>query len=342
MFLTGCTATSGGPAAAPQTSTGTATTAGPGASAPGTPATASDATATAPQEAAWNTFTTSDGLATWQMPANWTASLQPSGPGQFNYGVTGPDAKVRLYFADNIEGVGGPGCIPGYKPAYPYQLLDHAVVALPVTGKTNPVGVSPRVAYEAIQFPDHVFAGLGITQGLQNSDGTACEFGHFVLTATQANIIEFAAQYPAADGSWGDRSLATMDEAQAYMGTAEYKTVARILASLHLKGSPTGLDGVYTILENAECGVFDLSGQVLTVSAGTATITTPGQTLTGTAVENAGVWHVNVSGPQPTIVHLTGTVSGTQYSGSGNYGGIHPGGENGWTCDIPSFTATLR
>lgn len=339
MFLTGCTAATGGPAAATKTSTGTATTAGPDASAAGSPATAG---ATAPEEAAWNTFTTSDGLATWQMPATWAATLQPAGAAQLNYYLTGPDTKVRLYFADNIEGVGGPGCIPGYKPAYPYQLLDHADVALPVTERTNPVGVSARVAYEAIQFPDHVFAGLGITQGLQNSDGTACEFGHFVLTATQANIIEFAAQYPATDGSWGDRSLATMDEAQAYMETDEYKTVARILASLHLKDAPTGLDGVYTILENAECGIFDLSGQVLTVSAGTATITTPGQTLTGTAVENGGIWDVNVSGLQSTVVHLTGTVSGPKYSGSGNYAGIHVGGENGWTCDVPSFTATLR
>lgn len=276
------------------------------------------------------------------MPADWTAALQPTGPGQLNYDVIGRDGKVRLLFADNIEGVGGPGCVPGYKPAYPYQLLDHTDVALPVTEKTNPVGVSPSASYEAIQFPDHVFTGLGVTQGLQRSEGTACEFGHFVLTATQANIIEFAAQYPATDGSWGDRNLATMDEAQAYMDTEEYKTVTRILASLHLKDAPTGLDGVYTILENAECGIFDLSGQVLTVSAGTATVTTPGQTLTGTAVENAGIWDVNVSGLQSTVVHLTGTVSGTKYSGSGSYAGIHIGGENGWTCDVPSFTATLR
>lgn len=305
--------------------------------------TAPSPSATATPKDAWVKFTTDDGLAFWTMPSDWSAIRQGTDElGQVTYDVNEPDGHVRLRYAHKINGLGGPGCIPGYKPAYPYQTLDHTDIVLPVAESGYAGEVPPRVAYEAIQYPDHVSAGLGITNGLQGTDGTACEFLHFVTMTSAAQIIEFAAQYPAAGGPWGDKTFTTMDEAQAYRDTDEYRTLTRILASLQLKDAPAGLDGVYNIVENADCGIFDLTGQVLTASGGIASITTPGQTLTGTAVESSGVWDVTVSGAQSTRVQLTGTVSGGVYRGSGTYGGIHLGGETGWSCVIPSFTATPR
>ena len=298
---------------------------------------------TATAESAWVPYTTRDGLATWSMPADWTVGPPAVDElGTATYDVDAPGGATRLVFQDKVMGLGGPGCIPGTRPAYPYQTLDHTDVPLPVMPSQYPGAVPPRVAYESIAFPGRVSIGLGITDGLQSTDGTACEFLHYVSTATAARIISFAAQYAAADGTWGDRTFADLDAAQAYRQTTEYRTLVRILASLQLRPAAAGLEGTYDIVETAQCGIFDLTGQVLTVRAGKATITTPGQTLAGTAVQQGARWVVSVSGAQSTRVDLTGTVSAGVYRGTGRYGGIHAGGQTGWTCDIPSFTASPR
>lgn len=297
----------------------------------------------APAEAEWVTFTTQDGLASWEMPADWTATLEngPDEMGLLSYTIGAPSGQVRLSYAHRNWGLGGPGCLPDFKPAFPYQVVATTALSVPVTPSDWEGAVPPRVAYETIQFPDHVAAGLGDTDALQGVDETACEFLHFVNTNSAARIVLFGAQYLQPDGTWADRSFATMDEADAYVDTAEYKTLTRILASLRVKELPAGLEGSYVLLEGADCGNFDLSGQTLSVAAGAATITTPGQVLTGTAVESAGVWAVEASAADgKTKVRLSGTVTNGVYSGSGDYGGINPSGETGWTCDVPQFTAT--
>lgn len=291
------------------------------------------------------TFTTQDGLASWEMPPDWTAALE-SGPdemGHLTYTIASPSGKVRLRYGHRNWGLGGPGCIPDIKPAYPYQVLDTTDLSVPVEAVDWQGAVPPRVAYEAIQFPDHVGVGLGDVDALQGIDDTACEFLHFMNTTSLARIVWFGAEYPQPDGTWGDQSFSTMAEATAYIDTDEYKTLTHILGSLQLKEPSAGLDGAYTIAESADCGNFDLNGQTLTVTGATATVTTPGQSLTGTAVESAGTWQVEVGAADgKTKVSLTGTVVSGVYSGSGNYGGINPSGETGWTCDVPQFTATPR
>lgn len=306
------------------------------------PAPSASATPAAPE---WARFTTKDGLASWEMPPDWTATLTngPDEMGMLGYEIDAPSDRVRLRYGHRNWGLGGPGCIPDVKPAYPYEVLDETDIPIEVTATDWEGAVPARVAYEAIEFPDHVGVGLGDTDALQGIDDTACEFLHFMNTTSRAQIVLFDATYPQSDGTWGDQSFATLAEAKAYMDTDEYATVTRILGSLQVEQPAAGLDGDYLLAESADCGTFDLSGQTLSVTGGTATITTPGQVLTGTALESGGKWNVAVQAADAkTKVQLSGTVVKGVYSGSGNYGGIFPSGETGWTCDVPQFTATPR
>ncbi len=304
--------------------------------------------------AAWSTFTTADGLASWQLPEDWTV-LPPrtDAQGQVDYEVLDAEGASRLYYSHKIWGLGGPGCVPGSMETYPYERLDEVPMSIPPDQIS---GAVPTVAFEVLDAGDHVIAGLGTTTS-QIADAETCEdsLSHIVFEGGDVGAVSFSAH--SEDGPTAlVIDFPSPDAAQAYLETPEYRTIVRIISSLSFDpASATGPrataapvaatpetspvpDGGYEIQTHAECGTFPLNGQTLSVSGGDASVTTPGQVLHGSLSRISRAWEVNVVADDGnTTVVLDGNVLDGYFRGAGEYSGIFPGGDVGWTCPVDDF-----
>ncbi|UOE43026.1 hypothetical protein [Agromyces larvae] len=319
-------------------------------SAPGSPS--------AEPEPAWLTFSTADGLASWQLPADWTVlppGPDPDGQGTMAYEILNADGESRLSYAHKIWGIGGPGCDPSSMPTYPYARLDETAMTIP----PDSLGVAPTVAFETLDQGDHVVAGLGSTVA-PTAGREACDnsIDHLVFEPGEVGAVSFSAHFEHASVP-SSLEFADLDEARAYRESDEYRTIVRIISSLSfdpidpsapaatampdvptVESSP--LAGDYVVAARPDdCGTFPLTGQILTVSGAEASLTTPGQVLHGTLTRISTVWEVHVEADDGmTVVVLDGNVVDGSFVGSGASSGVFGSGDVGWFCAIRSFTAS--
>ncbi|QEO14780.1 hypothetical protein FLP10_10440 [Agromyces intestinalis] len=309
-------------------------------------------------ETAWLTFTTADGLASWQLPADWTVlppGPDPDGQGTMAYEILNAVGESRLSYAHNMWGIGGPGCDPSSMPTYPYARLDETAMAIPPDSQ----GVAPIVAFETLDEGDHVVAGLGSTVApIAGPEACDNSINHLVFEPGEVGGVSFSAHFEHASVP-SSLEFANLDEARAYLDSDEYRTIVRIISSLSfdpidpsapvatatpvvptVETSP--LAGDYVIAAQPDdCGTFPLTGQILTVSGADASMTTPGQVLHGTLTRISTVWEVRVAAAdEQTMAVLDGVVVDGVFRGSGSTSGLFPSGEVGWFCAVDMFTAT--
>lgn len=309
-----------------------------------------------PTEAPWATFTTDDGLASWQLPGDWQGLPPDVDPffGSVAYEVLDANGDSRLSYQHKIQGVGGPGCDAGSMPVYPYARLDETPMSIPVDPAT---GAAPTVAFDTLDEGDRVVAVLGSTSDTIAGSET-CENAFWELVSGPGDVG--LASFTAHGGSGFDATrleFASLDEATAYLDSDEYRTIVRVISSLSFPpATPTGpvataapvtptaanspLSGAYLIDTDSDCGNFPLAGQTLTVDGAEASVTTPGQVLHGTLTRISRQWEVRVEADdRKTTVVLDGIVADGAFVGHGSTGGINPSGETGWACDIETFRA---
>ncbi|WP_395245330.1 hypothetical protein ACGGZK_05860 [Agromyces sp. MMS24-K17] len=320
-------------------------------------ASSGSAAPTSTAEAAWLTFTTEDGLASWQLPPDWTV-LPPwvDAQGAVDYEVLDADGASRLYYSHKQWGIGGPGCVPDMMESYPITRLDETPMSIPADRS----GATPAVAFDVLDEGDRI-AGMLRATATPITGPTSCEDGlsSLVFEDGEVGIISFSAHFD--DGALPVRlDFPSLAKAEAYLESADYQTIVRVISSLSFDPSaatgpaataapivPTAetspLAGAYLVDAHGmdDCGTFPLTGQTLTVAGSEASLTTPGQTLEGTLTRVSRGWEVKVTAPDDaTMVVLDGAVVDGVFQGSGSSGGRLGTGGTGWTCAYEWVTAT--
>ncbi len=205
-------------------------TTAPTASASSTPTPTSD-------EITWDTYSTSDGAASFELPSDWSFSegsnpdLEKIGSSGIQLwagpGEPGDSVGVWLNYGPGLGGQGGACETP-----IPYEVLDSAEMDLPVNESLQ--AAAPQFVYRILS-GDQVYPSMGINNIESGPDGTAC----YLVTAVRGP--EALGDYNFGDAGtsttdWQDIGhlppFASRDEAVAFMDTDEYKTLKRIITSL--------------------------------------------------------------------------------------------------------------
>ena len=164
----------------------------------------------------WTTYEVPSGVARFDLPEGWTTAADGNRVTVFD--ETGGE---RLSYIDHLGGIGGPGC--EFEDVYPYTILDQELFS--TFGEADMF-----FAYRTIEFPGYVAASIGMTSSFDFGLTETCqtwniggndtlgqwEFGNDWVTSAYGASLQFA----------------SMDEARAYLDTADYATLKRILSSL--------------------------------------------------------------------------------------------------------------
>lgn len=230
-LLTAC----GGPAAAPQETPSSVTSA---ASEPATPTASTTAappsatgspSASAPAPASWTTYTTAAGDLAFDLPSTWSirdpAGELAEGGGAFAE-VTSEDGRLLATLRTNMAT--GSTCME----KYPYSVLESQ--DLPQLAQ---YGTVPRYTFEtrgnaaATGPPDTPAAAYGITTAPLPEGDSACYMFHFFNWPP--NAATFGAFYnPELNRTPGDASLPYLEKAKLYAQTPEYRDIKRMITSL--------------------------------------------------------------------------------------------------------------
>ncbi|MCP9001979.1 hypothetical protein NFC73_19950 [Pseudarthrobacter sp. RMG13] len=228
LLLAGC-----GPQAGPTATVSpgaTVTSAATGTTAAVPTATVSpSAIGTAPASAAWTSYTTADGLLTFEHPAVWSvrdpAGEVPEGGGAFAE-VTNQAGKPLATLRTNMAT--GSTCLE----RFPYEVLETQEIPALTQG-----GVAPRYVFEtrgndAAPGPaDTPAAAYGITSVPPPDGDSACAIFHFFTWPPTAAM--FGAFYnPGNNVTPGAESLPYLEQAKKYADTAEYRDIKRMITSL--------------------------------------------------------------------------------------------------------------
>lgn len=200
------------------------------------PPTGTGLAAATPPPSGWETFTTSDGGLSFDVPLRW--------------GVRDPAAEMPLEgeFVDVVNEAGKPmaslrtNVVTGTEctQKYPFVVFDsQPLQALAEPGAADtPV---PRFVFEArgsgtdpVAVPPTI-AGYGITMMPEESGSTACPMFHLFLWPPSGAL--FGAVYnPENNTTPGDPSLPYLEKARLYAATAEYQDIRRMITSLRPAG----------------------------------------------------------------------------------------------------------
>ncbi|MEO6530255.1 MAG: hypothetical protein ABIN10_00590, partial [Specibacter sp.] len=238
LALAGCGVSLGVPettsAAAP--STGSQTAAAPSAGSPESPTAAASQGPTAPAAAAeWKNFTDPGKTVSFEVPQDWGVQVLPSpGAGALHLEVKNPAGTLMATLNTHIMGLGG-ACQPASNR--PYTVLASIPMAIPSDNKA-PTAVEPRYVYRVIQGATNFYASYGITDQSAGPDGKACLVYNTVNSQKLGvymfgDVLQFTS---AVDGSPGLRAFATIADAQAYMRSAEYQNIQKLVTSLKALG----------------------------------------------------------------------------------------------------------
>jgi hypothetical protein len=216
LILVSCGAPASPPSTSPPTTDSPAATSS---------ATASPS-ATATPAASWKTYTTTDGDLAFDLPAAWTirdpAGEVAEGGGAFVQ-VSNPAGKPMATLRTNMAT--GSTCTE----RYPYSVLD----TQPLPALAQP-GSTPRFIFESrtdatATDPQlmNIFA-YGIVTGPEPTGDKGCPIFHFFTWPPNAAM--FAGAYNPFDTTPGNEPH--VDTPHAYMETAEYKDIRKMITSL--------------------------------------------------------------------------------------------------------------
>lgn len=240
LALAGCGVSLGVPetttasASAPAPSAGSQTAAAPSAGSPESPAASQSPTAPA-AAANWKNFTDPGKTVSFEVPQDWSVQVLPSpGTGALHLEVKNPAGTLMATLNTRITGLGG-ACQPAANR--PYTVLASIPMGIP-SDNTAPTAVEPRYVYRVIQGATNFYASYGITDQQAGPDGRAC-LVYNTVNSQQLGVYMFGdvLQFTSAlDGSPGLRAFATVADAQAYMRSAEYQNIQKMVTSLKALG----------------------------------------------------------------------------------------------------------
>lgn len=192
-----------------------------------------------PEVEAWQKFTSAEGKISFDYPAGWTVATPPRTGEASSVDVDVADEEGSIVASLHYGPSGGIG--GGCRGPVPYSVLDSIVLDLPYNDSAADT-ITPRFTFRALQEPDHVTASYGLTSNMAGSNGTSCMFYNVVSGPPESPLYSFADTYQVNAGAPqnsgvqnGAKTFATMDDARAYMQTAEYLNAKRMITSLKIK-----------------------------------------------------------------------------------------------------------
>ncbi|MFI7742933.1 hypothetical protein [Kocuria rhizosphaericola] len=196
----------------------------------------------APKPAATRTFTTPDGAYSFEHPAEWTVTEDPSQVGV--YAVRRSDGALMAGLA-----TGGPAD-PVASPVYPIT----SYTSVEVPGLVGPLGRTMSAAVGL--YPGHSIGSEAIAYGLADGGDPTANYGR--VRSADASFLYFGGTKKIGNGSTMLSEDAVRREMAAYTASTEGRTVLAMLSSLTVDPSVTGRacqDGhyVYTDLQGLGC-----------------------------------------------------------------------------------------
>lgn len=189
----------------------------------------------APQATAapWKTYVDPGKSVSFELPADWTTALVPGTSGSLQVVEVRDAAGTKV--ATLTTGGGGLGGACGPDTQRPYTVLASVPLGIPTFSK-DPAAVDPRFVYRLIQGANSFFASYGIADHPAGADGMACLVYNTVTTAklgllSFGDVVQLRSD---PEGTPGTRAFATIADAQAYMQTAEYQNIQRMITSVKL------------------------------------------------------------------------------------------------------------
>lgn len=234
LALAGCGVSLGVPESTSAPAPGASSQATPSAGSPESPAASPSSTAPA-AAAEWKNFTDPGKTVSFEVPHDWSVQVMPSpGAGALHLEVKNPAGTLMATLNTHITGLGG-ACQPASNR--PYTVLASIPMAIP-SDNTAPAAVEPRYVYRVIQGATNFYASYGITDQSAGPDGKACLVYNTVNSQKLGvymfgDVLQFTS---ALDGSPGLRAFTTIADAQAYMRSAEYQNIQKMVTSLKALG----------------------------------------------------------------------------------------------------------
>ncbi len=189
----------------------------------------------APQRMAaqWKTYVDQGKSVSFELPSDWTIALVAGTSGSLQVVEVRDAAGTKM--ATLTTGGGGLGGACGPDTQRPYTVLASVPLGIPTFSK-DPAAVDPRFVYRLIQGANSFFASYGIADHPAGADGMACLFYNTVTTA-KLGLVSFGDVVQLRsdpEGTPGTRAFASIADAQAYMQTAEYQNIQRMITSVKL------------------------------------------------------------------------------------------------------------
>ena len=187
----------------------------------------------------WKSYTSGNGLGTFEYPDNWTVAGRENG----RYSdVVNASGRTLLTLGFN-QTRNTPNLI---SPCTPFTVLDSAPMSFPST-RQGERAIPPQFIFRVWDISAAVgsyngsnglneapfAANLGIADESWGVDGTTCDPQNVVSSLPSGEYF-FAQNYNT--GAASDLKFNSMDEARAYMETEEFKTLKRIVMSLKING----------------------------------------------------------------------------------------------------------
>ncbi|WP_104175446.1 hypothetical protein [Arthrobacter sp. Y81] len=179
----------------------------------------------------WKSYTSGNGLGTFEYPDNWTVAGRENG----RYSdVVNASGRTLLTLGFN-QTRNMPNLI---SPCPPFTVLDSAPMSFP-SNRQGGRAIPPQFIFRvwdvtSIAGDSAPFAAnLGIADESWGVDGTTCDPQNVVRGLPSGEYF-FAQNYNT--GAASDLKFYSMDEARAYMETEEFKTLKRIVMSLKING----------------------------------------------------------------------------------------------------------
>ncbi|MCU1547717.1 MAG: hypothetical protein JWO29_668 [Arthrobacter sp.] len=210
----------------------------PSASVSGTAAALPTAPAPVPPAEEWRTFRSPGGKVSFEYPPDWNVAAPKGAAGSPAVDVDVSDADGMVVASLHYGPSGGIGgtC----RGAVPYAVLDSVELALPYNAAGADT-IPPRFAFRSLQEPGRITASYGITSSLAGRNGKSCMFYNVVSGPAESPLYSFADAFQVNVGGAGEagdrkgaKTFATVEEAKAYMQTAEYRNAKRMITSLKI------------------------------------------------------------------------------------------------------------
>lgn len=176
----------------------------------------------------WKSYTSANGLGTFEYPDNWTVTSRESG--RYTDVLNESGRKLLTLGFNQTRNI--PNLV---SPCPPFTVLDSTPMTFP-SNRQGPRAIPPQFIFrvwDVTSFSGSYIAMLGIADESWGVDGTTCDPQN-VVSGLPSGEYFFAQNHNS--GADSDLKFGSMDEARAYMETEEFRTLKRIVTSLKING----------------------------------------------------------------------------------------------------------